>query len=187
MLFGLLLSAVGCAPAKRPDGGSGLLSVGRPVPELQGQDQHGKTVALRDLRGRFAVVYFYPKDQTPGCTKEACAFRDVWDRYQANNVAVVGVSNDGVASHNEFASKHALPFPLVADPEGTWAVGFGVPTRAGFYSRVSFLVGPDGLVAKVYENVDPGVHAVEILKDVGQLGGQASGPSAADPASSATP
>ncbi len=114
---------------------------------------------------QLTVVYFYPKDATPGCTKEACAFRDVWSEYERQNVRVIGVSNDDVDSHRSFATEHRLPFPLVADADGEWARTFGVPQFAGFYSRVSFLVGQDGRVLRTYRDVDPGLHAREILQD----------------------
>ncbi|RYE87040.1 MAG: peroxiredoxin, partial [Myxococcales bacterium] len=110
------------------------------------------------------VVYFYPKDGTPGCTKEACAFRDVWGKYQAAGVRVLGVSEDDQASHKKFADEHRLPFSLVAD-DGSWARAFGVSTTLGMPSRVTFLIDAGGKVARVYPDVDPGVHAERVLGD----------------------
>ena len=164
-----LAVAVGCSVPKRPDGGTGLLAVGSPVPKVTGVDQSGKEHSLADLGGKPTVVYFYPKDGTPGCTKEACAFRDVWNKYEAAGVLVFGVSRDTRESHEKFAVKHSLDFPLIADPQGTWADAFGVGRTAGLYHRVTFLVGRDGKIAKVYPNVDPGVHAGQVLQDVKAL------------------
>ncbi len=113
----------------------------------------------------FTVVYFYPKDGTLGCTAEACAFRDVWRQYEAANIQVIGVSNDDSESHNRFANDEHLPFSLVADTNGTWAKTFGVPSFAGFYSRITFLVDVNGVVLKTYRDVDAGLHANQILQD----------------------
>jgi peroxiredoxin Q/BCP len=140
--------------------------VGKPVPTLAAIDQRGQRIALSPPLERYTVVYFYPRDGTPGCTEEACAFRDVWALYQEAGVDVYGVSSDDAESHEAFAKEQALPFPLVADTDGTWAGAFGVSSFMGLYSRVSFLLAPPGRVAKVYENVDPGLHAREILADV---------------------
>jgi len=124
----LLISAVlcGCPAAQRPDGGTGLLPVGALAPDVAGMDQNGKEHRLRQDQGSPTVVYFYPKDGTPGCTKEACAFRDAWKKYETAGVRLYGVSSDDVGSHKEFAVKHTLPFALIADPEHTWASAFGV-------------------------------------------------------------
>jgi len=121
---------------------------------------------LADKRGQWTVVFFYPRDATPGCTKEACAFRDVWDRYQAAGVNVLGVSGQDQASKAEFAKEHKLTFPLLADTDHKWIAGFGVPTWLGMAQRVSFLINPTGKVAKVYRDVDPGVHAAQVLADI---------------------
>ncbi|WP_437585639.1 peroxiredoxin [Sorangium sp. So ce1000] len=136
-------------------------------------DQHGAIQRLSDQRGRAVVVYFYPKDGTPGCTEEACAFRDAWDRFTQANVQVLGVSSDTRESHEAFATEHRLPFPILVDTDHTWATAFGVPMRLGSTARVTFLVDPDGKIAKVYPDVDPGVHADEVLKDAAQLTGAA--------------
>jgi peroxiredoxin Q/BCP len=158
-----LLSLVACGEVKRPDGGVGLLPVGAVAPDVQGTDASGKTVHLSDARGGRAVVYFYPKDGTPGCTTEACAFRDSWKRYEAAHVLLFGVSSDSAESHVDFAKHHSLPFPLVADNDGTIAKAYGVKSTLGLDSRVSFLVGPDGKIEKVWPRVDPAVHADEVL------------------------
>jgi peroxiredoxin Q/BCP len=149
--------------------GHEMLKTGTEPPALTGLDQNGVTHTLQQERGHPVVVYFYPKDATPGCTKEACAFRDVWDKYKAAGVQVFGVSADDQRSHEKFATNQKLPFPIIADPDHHWIEAFGVPTRLGFASRVSFLLGPDGKVAKVYPNVDPGVHAAQVLEDAKKL------------------
>jgi thioredoxin-dependent peroxiredoxin len=166
MVLSLALGAVaGCAG--RPP--AGALRSGESVPHLRATAHDGTTVDLGDLGGRPTLVYFYPKDGTPGCTKEACAFRDVWDRYEEAGVRVVGVSGDDLESHRKFAAKHELPFVLVSDEDLTWAKAFGVNTTLGMHARDSFLVAPDGTVAKVYRGVDPGVHADEVLRDAATL------------------
>jgi peroxiredoxin Q/BCP len=152
----------------RPDGGTGHLEVGAEVPALSTTAHDGTQVSLREL-GKPAVVYFYPADDTPGCTKEACAFRDIWSEYQAAGVLVIGVSTQDLESHQTFAKQHELPFPLVADTDETWAKSFGVSLRAGYAERVSFLIDASGKVAKVYPGVDPGVHAREVLDDAARL------------------
>ncbi len=167
---------VGCGQstesgAAKPDAAKldadGLLAVGSPVPPLSAVAHDGTKLDLRELE-QPTLVYFYPKDETPGCTKEACAFRDVWENYEAAQVLVVGVSTDDDASHRAFAEAHELPFPLVADPEHRWTGAFGVTTRIGYAERVSFLIR-DGKIAKVYPGVDPGVHATEVLADAAAL------------------
>ncbi len=150
-------------------GGASRLSEGATAPSLVAQAHDGTKVNLSELGGRPTLVFFYPKDGTPGCTKEACAFRDVWERYQAAGVAIIGVSADSAESHRAFATEHGLPFPLIADEEGTWSTAFGVNTTLGMTSRESFLIGPDGTIAKVYPGVDPGVHASEVLRDAQAL------------------
>jgi len=153
----------GCRePAKMP-------APGDPAPALVATASNGEKVDLAAYKsqGKHVVVYFYPKDDTPGCTKEACAFRDAWEKLQKGNVQIIGVSVDDNESHKKFAEKHKLPFPLVADTDQKICKAFGVPVTAGYASRVTFLVGPDGKIKKVYPKVDPGVHANEILADAG--------------------
>lgn len=147
-------------PASSAPAQGELLRVGDPAPSTPKLD-------LAAYKGKHVVVYFYPKDDTPGCTKEACAFRDAWSKLQQANVQVIGVSVDSEESHKAFAEKHKLPFPLVADTDQAICKAYGVPVKLGFASRVSFLIGPDGKIKKVYPKVDPGVHADEILADAG--------------------
>lgn len=163
------LALTSCGAATRPDGGEGPLPVGASPPDLSAKDQHGAVHRLSEGRGHPVVVYFYPKDGTPGCTKEACAFRDAWDRFKAAGVLVFGVSTDDEKSHEEFAKEEKLPFPILADPEKVWVSAFGVSTTLGMASRVSFLLDASGKVARVYPDVDPGVHADEVLKDAAAL------------------
>jgi peroxiredoxin Q/BCP len=149
-----------------------LLAVGSEVPALVRVDHLGKVVSLR--ADQPSLVYFYPKDGTPGCTKEACAFRDAWQRYDTAGVRVIGVSSDTEEKHREFAKEHSLPFSLIADPEHVWSDAFGVgPVSWALPSadaRVSFLIDGKGRVAKVYDDVDPGVHAEQVLTDAKALG-----------------
>jgi len=109
------------------------------------------------------VVYFYPKDETPGCTKEACALRDAWNKFTDKHVGIIGVSRDTEQSHREFVKKHELPFPLSSDEDGKIALSYGVKSTLGMTERVSFLVSRDGKVMKVWPKVDPAVHADEVL------------------------
>jgi peroxiredoxin Q/BCP len=164
-----ILAAVGlsaCGPVKRPDGGTGLLPMGASAPDVEGRDATGKAIRLSDVRGHAAVVYFYPKDGTPGCTHEACAFRDAFQRYQTRGVAIFGVSRDSDESHKGFLAEESLPFPLVSDADGRIDRAYGVPNVLGMSKRVTFLIGPDGKVARVWPDVDPAVHAEEVLAAV---------------------
>ena len=167
--FASILVLAGCGASSRPDGGSGLLPVGTAAPELSAVDQNGKAHKLSEQRGHAVIVSFYPKDATPGCTKEACAFRDAWDRFQKAGVQIYGVSSDDQKSHEAFAKEQKLPFPILADPDHAWSKAFGVPTRLGMTSRVSFLLDGTGKVAKVYSEVDPALHADQVLKDAAAL------------------
>lgn len=172
LLLSFVLSTqalVGCGATTRPDGGEGPLPVGSKAPELSAVDQHGKAHKLSEELGHPTVVYFYPKDGTPGCTKEACAFRDTWDRFVQAKVQVLGISSDDQKSHEQFAKEEKLPFPILADPDHTWAKAFGVPIHLGMTSRVSFLLDAEGKVAKIYPDVDPALHADQVLKDASTL------------------
>jgi thioredoxin-dependent peroxiredoxin len=159
----------GCGGAQGHTDRAKLLTVGSEVPSLVRVDHRGKVVALRG--GPPTLLYFYPKDGTPGCTKEACAFRDSWDKYAAAQLRVIGVSTDTEERHRAFAEEHDLPFSLIADPERIWSDAFGVGSfLGGMDERVSFLIDGHGRVAKVYADVDPGLHANEVLADAKQLG-----------------
>jgi peroxiredoxin Q/BCP len=162
----------GCATrnaVQRPDGGAGILQQGALAPKLETSDHTGKTVRIVDAATPYTLVYFYPADFTPGCTAQACAFRDVWDRYQQAGVRVVGVSMQSAASHVKFANEKKLPFSLIADEKGEWAKAFGVSATLGMTSRQSFLIDATGMIRKTYAKVDAGLHAEEVLKDRANL------------------
>jgi thioredoxin-dependent peroxiredoxin len=161
-----------CGPTTRPDGGEGLLAVGARAPELVGSDAQGAPVRLSDVKGRPAIVYFYPKDETPGCTKQACALRDAFTQFESAGVTIFGVSRDSEESHRAFRTAHKLPFPLVADEAGKAQAAYGVPSKVpGIAARVSFLVGRDGKIAQVWPDVDPAMHAEQVLAAAKALGG----------------
>src|ERR1700674_4892450 len=125
---------------------------------------------LSDYRGRQVVLYFYPKDNTPGCTKEACAFRDGYARLLAAGIAVLGCSIDSAESHKAFIRKYRLPFPLLLDPDRSIARAYGAENGIpilGLDRRVTYVIGEDGRISKVYPSVDPGVHAKQIVHDLG--------------------
>jgi thioredoxin-dependent peroxiredoxin len=173
MLCALGLWACGACGGRQSGGDEKkLLAVGSEVPALMRVDHTGKVVSLRAEQP--SLVYFYPKDGTPGCTKEACAFRDSWQRYQTAGVRVIGVSTDSEEKHREFAKEHELPFSLIADPEHVWSDAFGVGPVSRLLpsadARISFLIDAKGRVAKVYDDVDPGVHAAQVLTDAKALG-----------------
>jgi peroxiredoxin Q/BCP len=136
-------------------------------------DQNGKKHKLLDYRGKWVLLYFYPKDDTPGCTKQACAIRDALPDFKKLKITVFGISTDTIASHKKFAEKYNLPFTLLADPEKKVVKLYGVWGKKKFMGRVydgtmrtSFLIEPKGTIAKVYENVKPETHAEEVLKDL---------------------
>lgn len=139
------------------------------APAFTAKDGANKSVTLSDLRGSLVVVYFYPKDETPGCTKEACAFRDAFAEYGKRNIKIVGVSQDSEASHAQFRAKYNLPFLLVADTDGAVTKAYGVGSTLGMSSRVTFLVDTEGKIVRSWPNVDPGVHAQEVLAAADEL------------------
>lgn len=143
------------------------VAVGKPPPDFNVKDHTGADLKLSALKGKPVVIYFYPKDETPGCTKEAQDFRDAWKDLEKNGAVVIGISTDKDESHKAFATHHKLPFHLVSDESGTIAKSFGVPNRAGFLGRQTFVVGADGNVKKIYRDVDVSKHASEVLSDVG--------------------
>ena len=176
VLFSCVLLACGltcglaCGQTTRPDGGKGLLAVGAEAPDISAETPQGKPLALSSLRGQPVAVYFYPKDETPGCTKQACAFRDAWESLKAAGIQVIGVSRDDTGSHRAFIEHHQLPFALAADPDGKLQAAWGVPSRMpGIAARVTFLVGRDGKVARVWPEVDPALDADNVLAAAAQL------------------
>ncbi len=166
----LLLSSSACGATTRPDGGKGLLAVGAQAPDLEARDSSDKPIRLSSITGKPALVYFYPKDETPGCTKQACALRDNYDAYQRAGITIFGVSRDSEASHRTFRKAHSLPFALVADEAGAAQAAYGVPSRLpGMASRVSFLVDAQGRIARVWPDVDPVLNASEVLEAAKKL------------------
>lgn len=170
-LVPLLVSLLAaCGSAQRPNGGTGLLPEGAPAPDFVAMDQSGQVQQLRMLRrDRPMVLFFYPRDGTPGCTAEACAFRDAWDRIEEAGAIIVGVSTDDVESHRVFAEEHELSFPLLADPAGEILERYGVPTRLGMAARVTFVIDRDGRIARVFDDVDPAVHVDEVVQTLLEL------------------
>ncbi|MDO8504680.1 MAG: thioredoxin-dependent thiol peroxidase [Candidatus Liptonbacteria bacterium] len=150
--------------------------VGNLAPDFTLPDQSGENQTLSGYRGKWVLVYFYPKDNTPGCTAEACSLRDAFDELKKRNVVVLGISTDSVKSHAGFAEKHKLPFTLLSDTEKTLVNLYGVWGKKKFMGREymgtlrnSYLVDPNGKLAKIYEGVKPEGHAEEVLKDLGQF------------------
>jgi thioredoxin-dependent peroxiredoxin len=139
--------------------------VGQTAPDFTATAQNGKAVHIAALSGKQVVVYFYPKDETPGCTKEACSFRDAWTALGKTGAVLVGVSADSLDSHKAFVAHYKLPFLLVSDPDGSIGKKYGVPFE-GHHQRQTIVIGADGKVRKVYRKVDVAVHAQEILADV---------------------
>ncbi len=146
-----------------------LLAPGARAPEFRASDQSGHERSLSECRGRPVVLYFYPRDATPGCTREACSFRDVWGRFEAVGAQVFGVSTDDVASHAAFAREHRLPFPLLADPDGVIVRAYGVGRTLGMASRITYLIDREGVIRRVFPDVDPGVHAQQVLDAIAEL------------------
>jgi thioredoxin-dependent peroxiredoxin len=139
--------------------------VGKTAPDFKATAQDGTTVHLAALKGKTVVVYFYPKDETAGCTKEACSFRDSWDAIAKTGAVLVGVSADTLDSHKSFAAHYHLPFLLVSDPDGSVGRSYNVPFQ-GHHHRETFVIGSDGNVRKAYRQVDVAVHAQQILGDL---------------------
>jgi peroxiredoxin Q/BCP len=153
-----------------------MLAPGDPAPAFALTADDGATVRLSDLRGRAVVLYFYPKDDTPGCTKEACSFRDAWSDVQESGAAVFGVSPDGVTSHQKFRAKYRLPFSLLSDPDHTVAAAYGAWGEKSMYGkkyegilRTTFLIDGAGVIRRIFERVKPDGHADEVLAAVQRL------------------
>lgn len=146
------------------------------APDFTLPDQDGKEHTLSEYRGRFVLLYFYPKDDTAGCTKEACMIRDAFPRFEGVHARVFGVSVDSVQSHKRFAEKYQLPFPLLADTAKKVVETYGVWGEKKMFARTymgirrtSFLIDPNGIIKKIYESVKPEVHAEEVLADLQAL------------------
>jgi peroxiredoxin Q/BCP len=151
--------------------------VGAAAPEFKLQDQTGKWHSLKDYRGKWVVMYFYPKDNTPGCTTQACEFRDNIFAYRELGAVILGLSVDDVASHKKFSDDHSLPFPILADSDKKTATAYGTLTKylgiTELARRDTFIIDPQGRVAKHYVKVDPKGHSERVLTDLRQLAAKA--------------
>ena len=147
-----------------------MLKAGDRAPDFSGTDQNGKSIRLSDYKGSKVVLYFYPKDMTPGCTVEACAFRDGHGALRKKGAVVLGVSKDGAASHKKFIEKHELPFSLISDESGEIVKAYGAWGEKSMYGkkymgilRITYIIGADGRIAAVFPKVKPATHADEVL------------------------
>ena len=152
-----------------------MLKEGDVAPSFESNDQNGKPVKLSDYKGKKVVLYFYPKDDTPGCTKEACSFRDADDVFNSKGIKVLGVSTDDEKSHQKFISKFQLPFDLLADTDKRIVESYGVWGEKSMYgkkymgtTRKTFLIGEDGKIAKIFDKVNVEQHADEVLQAFGE-------------------
>ena len=150
-----------------------MLKIGDTAPDFSLPDADGKNVSLQDFRGKKVVLYFYPKDNTPGCTRQACAFAENYTEFRNRDIAVIGISKDSTASHRKFADKYNLPFILLSDPELAAIQSYGVWQEKKLYGKVSmgvvrttFIINEDGTVAKVMPKVKPDTNAAEILAEL---------------------
>ena len=145
-----------------------MVEEGKPAPDFELQSDTGETVRLSDLRGKPVVLYFYPKDDTPGCTRQACGIRDTWGEFQRAGAEVLGISADSQESHERFKAKYSLPFTLLADPEGHLGEPYGVAKEGKrSYERSTFVIDPEGNVAKIMRRVSPDSHADDVLAVLG--------------------
>ena len=145
-----------------------MVEEGKPAPDFELQSDSGETVKLSDLRGKPVVLYFYPKDDTPGCARQACGIRDAWGEFQRAGAEVFGISADDQASHERFKSKYELPFTLLADPEHKLGEPYGVGQEGKrSYERSTFVIDADGKVVRIMRRVNPDRHADEVLAALG--------------------
>ena len=150
-------------------------TIGSPAPDFTAVSNTGETITLSQFRGQYVVLYFYPKDDTPGCTKEACGFRDALPNFSDANAIVLGVSRDDTASHAKFVKKFDLNFPLLADTEGTITEAYGVWVEKSMYGkkymgieRTTFLIDKNGKLSQVWPKVKVDGHAAEVLQAIGK-------------------
>ncbi len=144
------------------------LQPGTLAPDFSLQDHTGTVRTLSEFKGSYVVLYFYPKDDTPGCTKEACMIRDSYNDFETNGIVVLGVSKDSPASHVKFREKYELPFILLSDMDKSVINAYGADGLL-FNKRVTYIIDPNGIIAKIYPNVDPASHAMELLQDIKNL------------------
>jgi len=152
------------------------LKIGQKSPNFSLSDQNNKTHKLSNYKNKWVLLYFYPKDSTPGCTKEACTIAEAYPKFKKLNSTVFGISADKIESHKKFATKHKLPFVLLADVDRIATKAYGVWTKKKMMGheymgivRTSFLIDPKGKIVKIYEKVKPAIHADEVLKDLKEL------------------
>lgn len=150
-----------------------MLKVGDPAPSFTLKDQDARAVSLQEYRGKWLILYFYPKDDTPGCTAEACSFSDDIDVLRSIGAEVVGISKDSVASHQMFTDRYSLPFTLLSDTDSKVIRAYGARKKKALFgrsywgtARVTYLIDPQGLIAKVYPHVKPATHAEELIRDL---------------------
>ena len=150
-----------------------MIEVGMTAPDFKLADKNGKDISLSDFRGKRVVLYFYPKDNTPGCTRQACAFAGLYNEFKKKDVEVIGISRDSAASHLKFAEKYSLPFVILADPELEAIKAYGVWQEKKMYGkttmgvvRTTFIISPDGLIEKIMNIVKPDTNAAEILAEL---------------------
>ena len=141
-----------------------MIEEGKPAPDFELESDSGETVKLSERRGTPVVLYFYPKDDTPGCTRQACGIRDAWSEFEQAGAEVFGISADTVASHEKFKAKYSLPFPLLADPEHTLGESYGVAQEGkNSYERSTFVIDAEGNLTKIMRRVNPDEHADQVL------------------------
>lgn len=149
------------------------LEINNPAPDFQTTDTFDKPVTLQDFRGQWVVLYFYPKDDTPGCTKQACSFRDNMENFRSKNAVIVGVSPDESASHKKFTEKYQLPFILLTDTDHSLAEIYGVWKEKNLYGhkkmgieRTTFLINPQGIIVKIWKRVRVDGHIEQVLAEI---------------------
>lgn len=164
------------ANPKAPPESAQPIDVGQPAPDFRLSDQTGRTHQLKQYRGKWVVLYFYPKDNTPGCTKEACQFRDDRPKFEKAGAVILGVSPDDEQSHQKFAAKYALPFDLLADSDAKICAAYGVWQKKTNYgrtymgvARTTYLIDPQGMVAHRWDKVSVEGHHDEVLERIGEL------------------
>ncbi|HFL2401412.1 TPA: thioredoxin-dependent thiol peroxidase [Clostridioides difficile] len=148
-----------------------MLSIGTKAPEFTLEDKDGNKVSMSDFKGKKVVVYFYPKDNTPGCTRQACAFRNAYDGFKKEDIQVIGISKDSIKSHQKFAEKHELPFILLSDPDLVAIKAFDVWKEKKMYGktalgvvRATYIIDENGIIEKVFEKAKTDTNAQEILE-----------------------
>nr|UWI51907.1 thioredoxin-dependent thiol peroxidase [Clostridioides difficile] len=148
-----------------------MLSIGTKAPEFTLEDKDGNKVSMSDFKGKKVVIYFYPKDNTPGCTRQACAFRNAYEGFKNNDIVVIGISKDSIKSHQKFAEKHELPFILLSDPDLIAIKSFDVWKEKKMYGktalgvvRATYIVDESGIIEKVFEKAKPDTNAQDILE-----------------------